>query len=253
MWINLRDEREGEEKVNNQGSKMKIISYIRADDIYVQFEDKYNAIVHTSYDSFQKGKVRNPYYPSVYDRGYIGTKYPAYEEDQTNVATKEFTTWGAIMSRAYGFRRPQGYDGVVVAECWWNYENFYEWVHSQSNYQYWKNGGRDWAIDKDIIKKNNKMYCSEYCCLVPREINSLLTGQKVPMNHYRGVRRDYHNNLHPYSAYVYGGTFSTPWEAFLYYKQNKEAHIKEVAKKYYKKRQITEECYQGLINYEIDP
>ena len=87
MWINLRDEREGEEKVNNQGSKMKIISYIRADDIYVQFEDKYNAIVHTSYDSFQKGKVRNPYYPSVYDRGYIGTKYTDKTKDTLYIST----------------------------------------------------------------------------------------------------------------------------------------------------------------------
>ena len=104
-----------------------------------------------------------------------------------------------------------------------------------------------------IKEKSNKIYCPEYCCLVPREINSLLTGQRVPKNHYRGVKRDYHNNLHPYTAYVYGGTFFTPWEAYLYYKQNKEAHIKEVAIKYYEKGQITEECFQGLINYEVDP
>ena len=116
------------------------------------------------------------------------------------------------------------------------------------------------SISKDNIrisvktnKKSNKIYCPEYCCLVPREINSLLTGQRVPKNHYRGVKRDYHDNLHPYTAYVYGGTFFTPWEAYLYYKQNKEAHIKEVAIKYYEKGQITEECFQGLINYEIDP
>lgn len=253
MWISLKEEREGQENINKQGCKMKIVSYIQAGDIYVQFLDEHGAIIHTNYDSFKKGKVRNPYYPSVYNRGYVGIKYPAYEENKTNVQTKEFITWEGMMNRAYGSRRPQGYDEVQVCSDWWNYESFYEWTHAQSNYYFWKKGGKDWAIDKDIIKKGNKIYCPECCCLVPREINSLLTGQRVPKNHYRGVKRDYHNNLHPYTTHVYGGTFSTPWEAYLYYKQNKEEHIKEVAIKYYEKGQITEECFQGLINYEVDP
>lgn len=46
------------------------------------------------------------------------------------------------------------------------------------------------------------------------------------------------------------GTFNTPEEAFEAYKQVKEVYIKELTNKY--KEQITEACYQALINYKIE-
>ena len=58
MWVSLKEEREGQENTNKQGCKMKIVSYIQAGDIYVQFLDEHGAIIHTSYDLFKKGKVR---------------------------------------------------------------------------------------------------------------------------------------------------------------------------------------------------
>lgn len=50
----------GQEKINNQGLKMKIIKYNKANDILVEFEDGYR--VKTMCTSFDKGGIVNPNY-----------------------------------------------------------------------------------------------------------------------------------------------------------------------------------------------
>ena len=67
----------GEERLNNQGCPMKIVIYNKNDDIIVQFLDKYKGEVHTAYNNFIRGNVKNPYYPSVFNVGMIGVKYPS--------------------------------------------------------------------------------------------------------------------------------------------------------------------------------
>ena len=46
------------------------------------------------------------------------------------------------------------------------------------------------------------------------------------------------------------GVYNTPGEAFLAYKQAKEAYIKEVANKW--KDQIDPRAYNALINYQVE-
>ena len=80
---NLKEERLGTTKNNKEslgGYKMKIVEYNGKDDITVEFQDEYNAKVHTGYNNFKKGDVKNPYHPSVYGVGYLGEgKYNAYK------------------------------------------------------------------------------------------------------------------------------------------------------------------------------
>ena len=56
--------------------------------------------------------------------------------------------------------------------------------------------------------------------------------------------------LHKEGIYFYLGLFDTLEEAFQTYKIEKEVYIKEVAEKH--KNQITENCYQALINYKVE-
>ena len=67
----------------------------------------------------------------------------------------------------------------------------------------------------------------------------------------------YENNT--YKAYCsinnkqqYIGAASSPEQAFLLYKDFKEKHIKEKAKEYYLKGEISGECYEAMLNYEVD-
>ena len=48
------------------------------------------------------------------------------------------------------------------------------------------------------------------------------------------------------------GTYDTPEEAFLVYKEHKEAYIKSVAVVEYNKGMITYECFRALMEYQVE-
>ena len=91
-------DRLGEEKLNRQGCLMKIISYNKVGDIVVEFQDKYKTKVHTEYGNFLSGCVKNPYHPSVFEIGIIGTKYLLKIDGKQ---TKEYQVWKAMLQRCY--------------------------------------------------------------------------------------------------------------------------------------------------------
>lgn len=248
-----------EEKENYQGYKMKIIKYLSANDMIVEFLDSYRAKVHCSYKSFSRGSVKNPYHPEVYNVGMIGSKYRAFENDKE---VKEYKTWHSILQRGYDEKlkkKQPTYKECIVSEEWKLYENFYEWIHGQDNYHKWANGSR-WSIDKDIIKKQNKIYSPEYCVLIPENVNILFTRRqndrgKYPIGVYyykKGncFRAQCMNPL--LNKRILIGSFRDPYIAFLEYKEYKENLIKEIAKLEYKQKNITDKCYKAMMNYEVE-
>ena len=67
----------------------------------------------------------------------------------------------------------------------------------------------------------------------------------------------YENNIYKVSCSInnkaqYIGTANSSEQAFLLYKDFKEKHIKEKAKEYYLKGEISKECYEAMLNYEVD-
>ena len=165
----------GEERYNNQGCLMKIVEYGGYGDIVVEFQDKHMARVHTAYNNFLKGGVKNPYCYNIYEVGAIGVKYPI---TRNKIMTKEYDTWRGMLRRSFSKEYNPAYEGVTCCEEWLLYENFYEWLHSQENFDKWLNGKR-WAVDKDILKKGNKIYSPETCCLVPQNVNNLFTKHNI--------------------------------------------------------------------------
>ena len=150
-----KDLRLGEEKYSNQECLMKIVEYNKATDIVVEFQDGYKARVHTNYNAFKKGMVVNPYYTSVYGVGIRGNKYPTKINGDM---TKEYETWFQMIRRCFNKReREPTYKNVNCCDEWLLYENFYEWLHNQENFDRWLNGEK-WTIDKDILVKGNKIY-----------------------------------------------------------------------------------------------
>lgn len=64
--------RVGEVFTSNEGCEFVIIEYNGATNVVIEFCDKHKARVHTQYGSCRNGKVKNPYHPSVYGKGYLG-------------------------------------------------------------------------------------------------------------------------------------------------------------------------------------
>lgn len=251
------NQRLGETNVNYDGCLMKIVEYNRAQDVWVEFQDKYKGKVHTDYHRFVKGIVKNPYLPHVYGVGMIGTKYKAKENGKN---LKEYDAWRGVLERSYSNKlkknRPT-YANVTCCDEWLLYENFYEWLHSQSNFDKWFYGDR-WAIDKDILIKGNKIYSPNTCCLVPHNVNQLF----LKNDSKRGVLpigvREYNNTFkslcsNPFTnKNEFIGRFSTVQEAFDTYKEYKESIIKRVAKEEFAKGNITESCYEAMMNYQVE-
>lgn len=248
-----KTERLGEERLNNQECLMKIVEYKGARDIIVEFQDEYKGRVHTEYKHFLKSGVKNPYHPSVYGVGITGNKYPA--------RGKEYKAWHSMLERCFDEKEKEKRPTYLDATCcedWLNYENFYEWIHSQENFDKWLNGKR-WCLDKDIILKGNKIYSPETCCLVPNNVNVLFTKRNNDRGkYYIGV--NYHKATNSFIAQVnknvgkqeHLGCYSTPEEAFLTYKKAKEDYVKQIAQEEYDNGNIIKKCYDAMMRYEVE-
>lgn len=247
----------GEERYNHQGCIMKIIQYKNANEIIIEFQDEHKTKICTRYDRFITGSIRNPYYPVVCGVGAIGIKYTSRANGRQ---TKEHLTWINMLHRCFDEKykkKMPTYKDASCCEEWLLYENFYDWLHSQPNFDKWLNGD-GWAIDKDILVKGNKTYSPETCCLVPRNVNMLFIKNDIDRSDLPiGVKRNgngfqvFCNN--PYKNKQESlGTYPTPEQAFQVYKSYKENLIKQVAQVEYSNGNITKRCYDAMMNYKVE-
>ena len=256
-YAKFHDDRINNINYNSEGYQMKIIEYINTNNILVEFLDDYHAVVKATYSNFYNGKIKNPYVPNVCGVGRRGNKYQTYINGKQ---TKEYVAWHTMIDRCYGEKgkkaRPT-YKNVTCCDEWLLFENFYEWLHSQDNFDKWINGNR-YALDKDILVKRNKIYSPETCCLVPDYINTLFIRKEscrgsLPI----GVRLKesmYHATCHnPIdNKQQHIGIFRNKDDAFLAYKRYKESLIQQIAKEELGKGNITEECYNAMMNYKVE-
>lgn len=245
--VNLANERVGIVKINNKGETMRLVKYNSNKDVVAEFQDEHKGKVHTSWDMFEKGCVKNPYRPSVFGVGIIGNKYKSRIKGKI---TPEYRAWQNMLQRCF-CNEAMAYKDVTCCNEWLYYENFYEWLHSQENFDKWYNGKR-WAVDKDILIKGNKIYSPESCCLVPQSVNALFVRKEsqrgdLPIGVSR-LKKYYAADCH--GDYI--GLGNTPEEAFLIYKPFKENLIKQVAQEEYAKGNITKRCYDAMMSYEVE-
>ena len=229
----------------------KILKYNNNRNVEVQFlKTGYEATVELV--QVKRGNVKDPYSPSVYGVGILGTKYPS---TINGIHTKEYKLWCNMLVRCYSDsskkRRPT-YEGCEVSDNFKNYEYFYEWCHKQVGFS-----NQDWHLDKDLLVKGNKVYSETTCIFIPAEINSLLTKRTASRGEYLiGVSWDKRDMA--FIARVrknkgrseYLGLFNTEIEAFNSYKTAKEAFVKEQANKY--KSQIDPRAYSALMKYTVE-
>ena len=250
--------RVGEEALNKQGCLVKIIEYNNANDIVVEFQDKYKARVHTKYCHFLSGDIKNPYYPSVLGVGMKGCLYPTRDEYGNYI--KEYTTWNNMLKRCFDKKEKEKhktYKNVCCCDEWLVYDNFYKWATTQSNYNLWKCGGNNWHLDKDILSKDS-VYSPKTCCFVPDIVNKLFNKQRLHRSSLPiGVQKNGDNFMarcrNPLNDSIseYLGTYKTPLEAFLVYKTYKEDIIKQIAQIEFDAGNITEDCYNAMMKYEV--
>ena len=232
----------------------KILKYNDARDVEIQFlKTGYETTVELV--SIRIGKVKDPYIPSVYGVGIVGTKYLASVNGGN---TKEYLLWHGVLQRCCSddFKKKNPtYRDCEVSKNFKSYEYFYEWCHKQIGFGSDGNGF-PFHLDKDLLIKGNKVYSENTCVFIPQEVNTLLIKSVASRGkHLIGV--SWSNTSKSFIARVaknkgkqeYLGSFNTEIEAFNAYKVAKESFIKEQAEKW--KGQIDKRAYEALMKYEV--
>ena len=228
-----------------------VLKYNNAKDVEIQFL-KTGFETTAQLGDIKIGKVKDPYSPSVFGVGVVGTKYPITISGRN---TKEYDLWKSMVRRCYSDKYQKKYptyEGCKVSDNFKSYEYFYEWCNKQTGF-----GNKGFDLDKDLLVKGNKVYSEYSCIFLPNEINLLLTKRTASRgNHLIGVY--YHKRGKVFMAQVSKnkgkqeklGSFNTELEAFNAYKIAKESFVKEQANKW--KGQIDIRAYNALMNYEVE-
>lgn len=169
------------------------------------------------------------YEPTVCGIGYLGDDYDKTTDRQV------YARWNGMLQRCYNpnFTNYNSYgaNGIVVADEWLNFSNFKKWFLDS----YYDIGNEKLVTDKDILVKNNKIYSSETCLLVPISFNSIFAG----MNEYSsktvkyGVSGLNRQSNGKYQLKLFGTTFSN----FNTVEEAKET-----------RRNVYKALLQGLVN-----
>lgn len=165
---------------------------------------------------------------------------------------KSYKIWQNMLLRCYSEKwrqRTQSYADCSVCDEWLTFSNFKKWF--DENYV------EGYQLDKDLMHKGAKVYSPENCNFVPQYINTLtIKGKKVRGDYPIGVTK--YGNRYVAAMSKKGSRCTriavrdTPEEAFLAYKQTKEAYIKEVATEYYNRGEITKRVYDALMRWEVE-
>ena len=240
----------GEVCKSKSSGDFEIVKYNNAKEVEIQFlKTGFEMVARLSH--IRNGEVKDPYSPSVYGIGVVGTKYPS---KVNGIQTKEYVLWVNMLKRCYNeslhLKHPT-YKDCEVSDSFKSYGYFYEWCNKQIGFD-----NEDWHLDKDLLIKGNKVYSESTCVFIPFEINLVLTKREASRGeHLIGVY--WNKKASAFVAQVnknkgkreHLGLFNTELEAFNAYKTAKEAFVKEQANQW--KSEIDPRAYNTLMNYEV--
>jgi len=230
---------------------MVIVEYSGHKNIIVKFQT--GSLVKTSYHHFKKGGVKDPLFPSRYGFGFLGVGVHASSEGYKT--ERVYETWSHMLGRVYGGQdtnRTRSYEGTSICEEWGNFQTFGDWFVDN----FYEVPGEVMELDKDIVKKGNKVYCPGMCSFVPKPINSLfnlyLNGRGgLPLGVcFNKSKQRYQAQITQDGIHKTLGYFDHPEKAFRVYKTAKEENIKRMAERYV--QYLPSKVYNTLVNYEVE-
>lgn len=236
----------GETYPTKRNGNMKVIEIISTKESKVEFENGYTRISQNC--NILRGNVKNPYYPSVYNIGYLG------EGVYSSARTPDiYDRWRHMIQRCYEEKsrhRSRSYANTIVCNEWICLQNFGTWHDSV-----WKSYMIGWELDKDFISEEVKEYSPETCCFVPQIINTLFINSgkkytKMPIGVIKQSNK-YYAKLSKGEDDFKSEPQDTPDKAFQIYKCEKEKYAKEIAEEY--KELIDVRVYNRLINFRAIP
>lgn len=188
----------------------------------------------------------------IYGVGFNDRKYPARMLNK-NRPTREYDLWRSMISRCYdenSLKDHPTYADCSVVDEFKSYSYFYEWCQDQIGFSKVDKIN----LDKDLIGCG-KIYSPNNCLFLPPMVNGVLTTCKakrgnlpIGVSIYKPSGK-YKAQIERYNKKYSLGYFNNPIDAFLKYKEARELHIKDVARKY--RDIIDPRAYDALMSYTV--
>lgn len=118
--------------------------------------------------------IRNPMRPSTCGVGYPGIG--KHVSKIKGICNPVHRVWSNMFFRVYAPATEdiaRVYAGTSIHSDWHNFQNFAEWYHQQIDH--FGEVKHKWHLDKDFLVPGNRVYGPHTCCLLPQEVNELLT------------------------------------------------------------------------------
>lgn len=225
---------------------VKVVEYINAFNVVVEFEC--GTQVKSRASNIRNGSVKNtrPDFPRIRGIGYVGQGMYSRKSHY-----EAYTRWCSMFERCYNEKHIQkhpSYQVCLVAPEWHNFQNFADWFYKN------KPEYKNFHLDKDLLLKGNKIYSSTSCCFIPPEVNGLFVLRQrdrgdLPIGVCLSGGK-YMAQLSKAGRQEILGYFDRAVDAFLAYKNAKEAWVATVAEKY--REVLPQHVYQALLVYQVE-
>jgi hypothetical protein len=173
--LKQKSEREGMVVESHNGSVGKLVEYINFKNCLIEVESGHRYIVDCRH--FKNGCFKDPYIKTkknangglnkIHGVGICDTEHKnRFYQDGEVKSCPIYDKWRGMIRRCYsekGLKTAPVYKDVTVCDEWLYFTKFRDWVTK-----------REWeglALDKDIIKRGNKVYCPDYCAFVDTKTN----------------------------------------------------------------------------------
>ncbi len=189
-----------------------------------------------------------------------------YIEYQNKAGYHAYRVYNGIMARCKDTT-----DDEYIRSCYDKSTMWQGWLDDPKAFvkwyleHYYECGDEEMDVDKDLFGDGSDMYHPDFCCILPKGLNTLLANSK---KHYKegqtsentlplGVRYNSKNNTY-YGEITFTGEerviqlseWATPEEAFAEYKIMKQADILLVVAKY--KESIPDYIYDRFLKVKVE-
>lgn len=164
------------------------------------------------------------------------------------VITPEYSAWYNMIYRCYNEtmheKLPQ-YAGCEVHKDWHDFQNFADWYESQDF------SGLGYHLDKDLLVANNKVYSADTCCLIPRDLNILISYRPRERNgrllgvSWHNIKKAWRSQISINGKVQILGDFDNQIDAHTEFLKAKKIYIRREAIKW--KERIDNKAFLSLI------
>lgn len=175
----------------------------------------------------KSGQVKDLMAKTVCGIGFVGGTEYNWTKDR-----KAYDAWCNMLKRCYNTKRLQArpsYAGCTVDERWHNFQTFAKWYYIHVL-------NIPCHLDKDLLKKDNKVYSPNNCCILPTEVNIALLGGKSSDKScgvfYRKKDNIFVAQINRNNTLEYLGCYKDEGTAKAVYIKAKKGWLAELAEKY---------------------